>query len=271
MSAGVRDPVTADVSIVTNMASGVFQSAAIRGVQEWLAPLKVDVSVLELPVPPKSAAELPPLGDGAIVLANALPDSILADIKAAGTAVTLVSHLAPGLGLPSVLHDNRQGMGQLAELLASRGVTSPAFIRGNPEQLDGRERERFLQLELLRRGLELSDDHMLEGGFETGIAGSAVAEFLSHGHKCDAIVAADYLMALEALVALRDAGIGVPDDVSLVAFGDGPEAEAAGLTVVAADVVELGRRAARQLLAQLGDMRLRGHTLLSTRLVLRAT
>ncbi len=259
------------VKVVTNVATGVFQSAVIRGVRERLAPQGAEVSVLELPVPPTDAADLPPLGDGAIVLANALPDVVLAAIKAAGTAVTLVSHLAPGLGLPSVLHDNRQGMGQLAELLASRGVRSPAFIRGNLEQLDGRERERFLRLELLRRGLELRDDHLLEGGFEVGIAGRAVAGFLASGPNCDAIVGADYLMALEALGALRAAGVDVPNEMSLVAFGDGPEAETAGLTVVAADVVELGRRAARQLLAQLGAMRLRGYTLLSTRLVSRAT
>lgn len=259
------------VTVVTNTASGVFQSAVIRGVEEWLAPRSAEVSVLELPAPPASAAEVPPLGDGAVVLANALTDSTLAAIKASGTAVTLVSHLAPGLGLPSVLHDNRQGMGQLAELLAARGVSAPAFIRGNPEQLDGRERERFLRLELLRRGLELRDDYLLEGGFELGIAGRAVTDFLASGRRCDAIVAADYLMALEALDALSAAGMEVPAQVSLVAFGDGPEAEAAGLTVVAADVVELGRRAARQLLAQLDDMRLRGHTLLSTRLVLRST
>lgn len=259
------------VTVVTNTASGVFQSAVIGGVEEWLGPREAKVAVLELPVPPASAAEVPPLGDGAVVLANALPDPTLAAIKAAGTAMTLVSHLAPGLGLPSVLHDNRQGMGQLAELLASRGVGAPAFIRGNPEQLDGREREHFLRLELLRRGLVLPDDYLLDGGFELGIAGRAVAGFLATGRRCDAIVAADYLMALEALAALREADLDVPGEVSLVAFGDGPEAEAAGLTVVAADVVELGRRAARQLLAQLDDRRLRGHTLLSTRLVLRAT
>lgn len=258
-------------TVVTNTASGVFQSAVISGVREWLAPRGGAVAVLELPTPPASPGELPPLGAGAVVLANALSDTSLTALKADGTAVTLVSHLAKGLGLPSVQHDNRQGMGQLAELLAARGVRAPAFIRGNLEQLDGREREHFLRVELLRHDLELPPERVLEGDFEPEVAARAVADLLASGVRFDALVAADYLMGVAALTALRSEGVSVPQTVSLVAFGDGPEAEAAGLTTVAADVVELGRRAARQLLAQLGDRRLRGHTLLSTRLVLRST
>jgi DNA-binding LacI/PurR family transcriptional regulator len=63
----------------------------------------------------------------------------------------------------------------------------------------------------------------------------------------------------------------VPEDVVVLGFGDGPEAEAAGVTTVAADVVELGRRGARQLVGQLEGMEVKGLTLLSMALVARAS
>jgi DNA-binding LacI/PurR family transcriptional regulator len=55
--------------------------------------------------------------------------------------------------------------------------------------------------------------------------------------------------------------------VAVVGFGDGPEAAQAGLTTVAADITELGRRAARQLIGQIEGLRIRGLTLLSTELI----
>lgn len=70
---------------------------------------------------------------------------------------------------------------------------------------------------------------------------------------------------------IQAAGLRVPEDVAVVGFGDGPEAARAGLTTVAADVVELGRRGARQLIGQIEGLRIRGLTLLSTELVERAT
>ena len=59
--------------------------------------------------------------------------------------------------------------------------------------------------------------------------------------------------------------------MSVVGFGDAPEAETAGLTTVAADIVEQGRRAARQLISQQQGTRITGVTVLSVRLMIRET
>ena len=71
------------------------------------------------------------------------------------------------------------------------------------------------------------------------------------GVEFDSIVACDYVMAIAVLEVLRSSGIAVPGAVSVVGFGDNPQAEAAGLTTVAASITELGACAARQLLSQL--------------------
>jgi DNA-binding LacI/PurR family transcriptional regulator len=63
----------------------------------------------------------------------------------------------------------------------------------------------------------------------------------------------------------------VPDEVQVAGFGDGVEAAEAGLTTVAADVVEQGRRGVRQLIGQMEGLRMRGVTVLNTSIVARAT
>jgi LacI family transcriptional regulator len=78
-------------------------------------------------------------------------------------------------------------------------------------------------------------------------------------------------MGITAVEVLAQHGLRVPADVSVVGFGDAPEAEAAGLTTVAADIVEQGRRTARQLISQQQGTRITGVTVLSVRLVIRQT
>src|SRR5690606_24182799 len=94
-------------------------------------------------------------------------------------------------------------------------------------------------------------ENLLTGDFTPERAGQALQAFMGAGGQFDSVVAADYLMAIAAQRTLRAAGVKVPEEVAVVGYGDGPEAEAAGVTTVAADVVELGMRAARQLVAQL--------------------
>jgi DNA-binding LacI/PurR family transcriptional regulator len=95
--------------------------------------------------------------------------------------------------------------------------------------------------------------------------------FLATHAEFDAVVASDYLMAEAAMNVIKASGRRVPEDVAVVGFGDGPEATRAGITTVAADVTELGRRAARQLIGQINGLRIRGLTVLSTELIVRET
>jgi DNA-binding LacI/PurR family transcriptional regulator len=78
-------------------------------------------------------------------------------------------------------------------------------------------------------------------------------------------------MADAAMNVIKASGRRIPEDVAVVGFGDAPEAAQAGLTTVAADVTELGRRGARQLIGQIEGLRIRGLTLLSTELIERET
>jgi len=272
---GARPP--GALSVLVNNLDGVFQRSVLQGAGEATAARGLSLEVrplagLSVRALRELVAEVTRRSAGVLVLANALADAELATLAASGVPVTLVSHHATELALPSVMFDNAQGVALLTKhVVAERARRSLVFVGGDPAQLDAREREGAFRDEAVRHGLDLPAENYLRGDFAPSMARDSLTGFLARGGACDAVVAADYLMAIAAVGALRAAGRAVPADVAVVGFGDGPEAEAAGVTTVAADVVELGRRAVRQLAAQLAGRRLSGRTLLSTHLVPRDT
>src|SRR5690606_5854246 len=197
----------------------------------------LSVAVTELSERTEDAQRAPVLTDGSLgslVITNVLGDAVLAALVAAGHPVTLVSHRAQGLGVPTVMHDNRQGMRQLVDHLVAAGRTGFVYVGGRTDQLDGRERERFFREELMRHSLTVPPERFLVGDFEPSIAAASLTALLYQQRGFDAVVAADYLMAIAVIDTLRAEGVAVPHEVSVVGFGDGPEAVAAGLTVVSA-------------------------------------
>jgi LacI family transcriptional regulator, galactose operon repressor len=261
------------IGIITNNRHHVFQRNVITGAQEMAVSRGYAVQV-------DSIAEDPdhrhPLSldvrslDGVLVIADVLPNESLLSLHEMGKPVSLVSHFAPELPIPAVISHNAQGMEQAARhLLTTCGRRQFVFIRGQLHQRDSFEREEAFLQELLRHGVD--SVHLLHGDFNPEVAAESLKAFLRTETPFDAVVAADYLMAIAALGTLRGAGLRVPEDVSVIGFGDGEQAAAAGLTVIAANVVEQGRRAARQLIGQINGLRIRGLTVLSTELVVRQT
>jgi DNA-binding LacI/PurR family transcriptional regulator len=66
-----------------------------------------------------------------------------------------------------------------------------------------------------------------------------------------AIFAASDTQALGVLAAAHEAGLNVPDDLSVVGYDDIEAAEYVGLTTVRQQLVESGRRGAELLMAEL--------------------
>jgi LacI family transcriptional regulator len=65
------------------------------------------------------------------------------------------------------------------------------------------------------------------------------------------VFAANDMMAIGALQALRRAGLRVPEDVAVVGFDDVPLARHLGLTTVRVRIAELGERALDRLVSML--------------------
>jgi LacI family transcriptional regulator len=106
---------------------------------------------------------------------------------------------------------------------------------------------------LTQAGLSAPADLVAVGGSrpETGYAG--MMDLLARRTKPTGVVVGTLLSAIGALAALRDAGLRVPDDLSLIAHHDSWTAQYSSptLTTVRLPLAELGQRAVRLLLERL--------------------
>lgn len=259
------------LGIITNNPDAVFQRSVIVGIEEVAAENGCLTVVQKYDRHSEQA--LPGLADvdGLLVISNALPDSLLQAIYASGKPISLVSHQVAETSIPVVMSNNVQGISELVRHLVRCQRRDVVFIRGLMDQSDGQERELSFRQELVRCKLNVPESHFLHGDFSPQRAVESVRQLIEQRSRFDAVVASDYMMAIAAIGVLRSAGLSVPEDVSVVGFGDGLEAELAGLTTVAANISELGRCAARQLIRQIRGLRISGVTMLNVKLIVRDT
>jgi LacI family transcriptional regulator len=247
----VRQPI---LGIITNDQHQVFQRDVIAGARDIASrhgyTVQID-SYAEDPDHPRPITLDYAAMAGVLVIADAVPLSLLREMYQSGTPLSLVSHSVPELPIPAVMADNVQGIAELVRHVVERCHRRKlVYIRGVPTQRDSREREAVFFREMMRYNITVPADHFLQGDFSAPVAAQSVQRLIASGADFDAIIAADYVMGISAVEVLTQHGLRVPADVSVVGFGDAPEAEAAGLTTVAADIVEQGRRTARQLISQ---------------------
>jgi LacI family repressor for deo operon, udp, cdd, tsx, nupC, and nupG len=113
--------------------------------------------------------------------------------------------------------------------------------------------------------LDVEEEFTVAGGER------ATAELLRHGTPPTAIFAACDEIAMGAMAALRQAGLKVPEDISVIGIDDHDLAGVVGLTTVAQPAAEQGRLAADILLGPLtgGDYPGEETVILPTRLIVR--
>lgn len=158
-----------------------------------------------------------------------------------------------GAGAAHVISDNVAGAALAVAHLAGLGHDRIATITGMLDTHPGRDRLRGYREELQRRGLPYRDDYVAAGDyyFESGIA--ATRDLLATSEPPTAIFAASDLMAMGAIRAASEAGLKLPDELSIVGFDDIPFAEhtTPPLTTLRQDKQGLGAAAGEALVARI--------------------
>jgi LacI family transcriptional regulator len=139
--------------------------------------------------------------------------------QAAGMPVVAINRaLAPDAPLSAVWFDHEAGGRMATEHLLALGHRRIAHIAGPPDRLTGVQRRQGYEAALAAAGLPGDPSLVAEGDYSFA-SGERLMARLWPARPSAVFVAGD-VMALGALRALARLGARVPDDLSLVAFGN---------------------------------------------------
>ncbi|MCE1178079.1 MAG: LacI family transcriptional regulator [Micrococcales bacterium] len=156
--------------------------------------------------------------DGIIAVPQGAASQVLR--RTAGALPTVFMDRDPGIpGTPTITSDNRGGIFALVDHLVRLGRRHIGVVAGPQSTSTGRERLLAVTDRLAHHGLDLPPAHVVEGDFQLDSGVAATEQLLGHG-PLDAIIAADNLMAMGALMVLRRNGIQVGHDMALACVDD---------------------------------------------------
>ena len=167
--------------------------------------------------------------------------------RAAGSAVVA---LAPrDIDAPHIIFDNHAAAYDITDYVISLGHTQIAFVQGPQGLRTTDERLRGLPPRDGDRGLD--PFFVSQGGFSYESGARAATRILNMNDRPHAIVAVNDEAAI-GLLTLRQAGVRVPEDISVAGIDNTRPARFVELTTIAVPLHELGAAAAREVLEGAG-------------------
>ncbi len=184
----------------------------------------------------------------AIILASCDTDSsYLNQLAQNSFPIILIDRKVPNCNADVIVEDNFSSAYMLAQHLIQNGHRKICVINGPLKVSSASERFEGFRKALEDNGIDLKKEYVLEGNFMRCDAYGAVKKMILN-HQNDlptAIFATNNLMAEGAMAALREFNIKIPDDISLVSFGDIsiPDLIDPKLTVISQNAFAIGQKA----------------------------
>ena len=159
--------------------------------------------------------------DGAIILNQAITKDQEEMLQSQGIPTVYIDRILVGDKSSSVVFDSNTGGEKAARFLLELGHKKFMFVEGRTGNYDALERRRGFFQVLKNAGISIDDDYILKGEFDRKTSYDAVTDFLDSGKNLpDAIFAANDVSAIGVLEALRDGGVKVPEQVSVMGCDD---------------------------------------------------
>jgi len=190
--------------------------------------------------------------DGMIVSPLRTDDRLIAEIQQAPVPVVVIGRPLDDRGISSVSTDSAGGIGEAVRHLHAIGRRHLGFLNGPLDTTPGAARQRGFdaatrEITFDRADQEIAADFTVTAGLE------AARRLFARG-RLDALVAANDLLAIGAIRAVRELGLSVPEDVAVTGMDDTEIGRVfqPSLTSVSLGSTERGRAAA-EIMLQLAD------------------
>ncbi len=172
-----------------------------------------------------------------------------------GTPVIFYDNDAEGPAADRVFVENRAASFRAVCHLLDIGHTRVAVLTGDTKVFAGRERYEGYRQAMLSRGIEIDPDYVLDSHWNENEAYSGMLQLLTLPEPPTAVYCCNYNMAVGALRRIKEQGLSVPDDISLVSFDDVPlfRLHEAGITAIAQPVAKIAETISSILTTRLSD------------------
>jgi len=173
-------------------------------------------------------------------------------LRDCGIPFVVLDRRIPGLKVDIVRCDSEAGAYQLTRLLIDQGHRRIVALTGSQAVTTAADRITGYRRALAENGLQ-DQAAVYNGEFSVNSGYPMTQQALAIRPLPTALLAANNFIAVGALRAIREAGLRVPDNISVVAFDDLPEANIIDpfLTVVSQPAYEIGQKATSLLLDRL--------------------
>jgi LacI family transcriptional regulator len=242
---------TMSIGVLTQFIDSPYYGEALRGIEDELnkahfAPLFVSGHWIESEEQKRIQLLLDRKVDGIIVLTGRLSDATLIQL-ALTIPVVVTGRQLSGNNIFSIDFDNAEGAAQAIRHLHGLGHHKVAFLSGPLDHPDAKQRLQGYKKELKRLKMLVDKNLIIESDFLESGGYRAANSLLANQTDFTAIIAANDQMAYGARLALHNAGLNVPKDVSLIGFDDLPHSKFSlpPLTSVRQSVYEIGVSAAK--------------------------
>lgn len=188
--------------------------------------------------------------DGILCLGVTNRDTYLADFAEYSRPVIVVNNYLPDQKLNFVRCDYREAGRLACKYLLDLGHKKIGLIHGADEVQTTHDLQSGIEDALAKAGLKLPSDRKADGLYTEEGGADAARTLLRRDAAVTAIIAGNDKMAIGAISGLKESGLRVPVDVSVVGCDDMHQAAFCDppLTTVHTPIYEVGQRACERLL-----------------------
>ncbi|MDF2540608.1 MAG: alanine racemase [Herbinix sp.] len=187
--------------------------------------------------------------EGAIVLNERLSDEYIDRIARTKLPIVFIDREYAGDHMSSVIIDNGEGVTLALEYLIKQGHRRIGYIHGIYNYDDKTRYQAFVNV-MNKYSLPIDESIILRGYFEETLAYSEMRVLLLKGIELpDAFFCANDEMAWGCIRALKEVGVSVPDQVSVIGFDDHYSSKhyTPSVTTIKSPVTELGNASTNEL------------------------
>ncbi len=195
--------------------------------------------------------------DGIILTPTGKNSEYVQNLINSRTKVVLLDRLIEGVDCDAVLVDNTIGAYKAVKHLIDQGYRKIGIVDGYLDRTTGAERLKGYLQAIEDAGIAKDDSLIKIGNFKKESGKKLTKELLEQSNRPEAIFTTNIDMSIGALIAIKEMGLTIPDDIGIVCFDDSDWALILEppITVIRQPVYQLGSMAAELLIKKIESKR----------------